>query len=365
MINRDNYEEFFLMYVDGELSATDKEMVDGFVQQNLDLKDELAMLQQAVLLPEAEIVFVDKNTLFKHIGNEITTANYEEKFLLYFDNELTAEDKTDVETFVLQHPELQNDFTLLQQTKLDIETITCPNKEALYKEEKNRKVVYMRWFTMAAAAVVIGLIAMVYFVIPTNKNSNDIRIATSIITPKKQSIVTAPNIEKTQPITELITKQNAAITAVNTTKKAANRTSTVANNAIVKDVVKETIVRPSYKPNATEFLQDATKKVDKNEAIVVTNNLLDRTTNSIIDQPATLPAVANALTANTKVSTTTVQQVVYKELDTNTDEKSLLVGSIEINKDKLRGLLRKASKLFGNKQKSDDADAKSTFALNK
>ena len=354
MINRDNYEEFFLMYVDGELSATDKEMVDGFVQQNLDLKDELAMLQQAVLLPEAEIVFVDKNTLFKHIGNEITTANYEDKFLLYFDNELTAEDKTDVETFVLQHPELQNDFTLLQQTKLDIETITCPNKEALYKEEKNRKVVYMRWFKMVAAAMVIGLIAMVYFVIPTNKNSNDIHIATSIITPKKQSIVTAPNIEKTQPITQLITKQNAA-----------NLTIKVANNAIVKDVVKETIVKPSYKPNATEFLQDATKKVDKNEAIVVTNNLLDRTTNSIIDQPATLPAVANALPGNTKVSTTTVQQVVYKELDTNTDEKSLLVGSIEINKDRLRGLLRKASKLFGNKQKSDDADAKSTFVLNK
>ena len=63
MINRDNYEEFFLMYVDGELSATDKEMVDGFVQQNLDLKDELTMLQQAVLLPEPEIIFADKNTL--------------------------------------------------------------------------------------------------------------------------------------------------------------------------------------------------------------------------------------------------------------------------------------------------------------
>ena len=56
---------------------------------------------------------------------------------------------------------------------------------------------------------------------------------------------------------------------------------------------------------------------------------------------------------------------MYKELDTNSDEKSLLVGSIEINKDKLRGFLRKASKIFGNKQKDDDTEAKSSYAVNK
>lgn len=355
MINRDNYEAFFLMYVDGELSATDKEMVDGFVQQNLDLKDELAMLQQAVLLPEPEIVFADKNILFKHIGNEITTSNCEEKFVLYIDNELTTKDKTEVETFVLQHPQLQNNFRLLQLTKLHVEAIACPNKEALYKEEKSHKVVYMRWFAMPAAAMVIGLIAIVYLVIPTNKNNSNVGVASGTPTPKKQNIVTVPNIEKTKPANPLNTKQNTVVaSAVNITKKVANNNSPVTNTALVKEVVKETIVKPSYKPNATEFLQEATKKIDKNEMVAVTNNLPDRTTNSIIDEPSKLQTITNALAINIKANATTAQQVIYKELDTNTDEKSLLVGSIEINKDKLRGLLRKASKLFGNKQKNDD-----------
>ena len=169
MVNRNNYEAFFLMYVDGELSATEKEMVEVFVQQNPDLKEELAMLQQVVLLPENEVVFADKNVLYKQTGNEISTSNFEAYFLLYIDNELNLKDKEEVEIFVLQHPELQNDFTLLKQTKLELENIVCPNKDLLYKKEKERRVVYMNWYKMAAAAVVIGLMAVLYFVIPINK----------------------------------------------------------------------------------------------------------------------------------------------------------------------------------------------------
>ena len=96
--------------------------------------NKLAMLQQAVLLPENGVVFADKNLLFKQIGNEISTINFEEHFLLYIDDELTTKDKAEVETFVLQHPELQSDFTLLKQTKLEAETIVCPDKKLLYKE---------------------------------------------------------------------------------------------------------------------------------------------------------------------------------------------------------------------------------------
>ena len=50
------------------------------------------------------------------------------------------------------------------------------------------------------------------------------------------------------------------------------------------------------------------------------------------------------------------QQVVYRELDTETDSnnKSLLIGSVEINKDKLRGFFRKAASIFKSK-KSEEA----------
>ncbi len=352
MINRDNYEEFFLMYVDNELSATDKEMVEAFVHQNPDLKEELTMLQQAVLLPEPELKFTNKSDLLKRIGYEITTTNYEDKFLLYIDDELAAKDKTDVETFVLQHPQLQADFTLLQETKLSAELMVCPNKELLYKEEKERRVVYMRWYKIATAAVVIGLITMLYFIVPYNKITEK-----SIV--KNSTMPSLQILPKTSVTKQAATPQieKAKIEKVAPKNLAGNNTQVVKNTKVVKPIAATVIASTieattkTFKPSALENLvEPITKIVQKNIDVAVTNNLPDRTTNSrleneIVDKPSSVATLAN----------NTAQQVVYKELDTSNDEqKSLLVGSIEINKDKLRGLLRKASNLFGNKKKLDD-----------
>ena len=49
-----------------------------------------------------------------------------------------------------------------------------------------------------------------------------------------------------------------------------------------------------------------------------------------------------------------IKPAVYKELDTDDERKSLYVGSVEINKDKLRGFLRKASSLFKGKNKNEE-----------
>ena len=37
-LTRNNYEEYFLLYVDGELNPAQKEMVEAFVQANADLQ---------------------------------------------------------------------------------------------------------------------------------------------------------------------------------------------------------------------------------------------------------------------------------------------------------------------------------------
>jgi hypothetical protein len=349
------------MYVDNELTIADKKMVEAFVQQNPDLQDELLMLQQAVLLPDENIVCTNKNLLFKQIGNEITTTNYEEKFLLYIEDELPAKEKAEVETFVLQHPQLQTNFTVLQQTKLSIETIVCPNKEGLYKQEKQRKVIYMQWYKMVAAAVFIGFIALLYFVLPSNKLNPNKSIATlpkntiaptNLVAPKKVATPTVAPQKIEQPNTAIAVTTNKTIKSNKNTNRVVSIKNTL-NTAIVTNA-QPAITKPNgFKQNAIENLHTPLKITQKNDEALVTNSGTNRTTensikNDIIDEPIKLPMVTN-----TK-NNTTAQQVVYKELDTNTNEKSLLVGSIEINKDKLRGFLRKASKLFGNKQKTDD-----------
>src|SRR5215470_6627285 len=104
MINRHNYEEFFLMYVDNELTVQQREEVELFVRQNPDLQSEFEMLQHIKLTPEDEIMFAHKTDLLK-IKDSIGMDNYEEYFLLYIDNELNEENREAVEKFVLQHPQ--------------------------------------------------------------------------------------------------------------------------------------------------------------------------------------------------------------------------------------------------------------------
>ena len=124
-VNQHNYEEFFLLYVDGELSATDKQAVEQFVQANPGLAEELEMLLQMRLTDEP-VLFEGKDILFRNETAEINLHNYEEQFLLYVDNELNTVSKEKVETFVLQHPALQESFTLLKQTRLASEIIVFP-----------------------------------------------------------------------------------------------------------------------------------------------------------------------------------------------------------------------------------------------
>ena len=169
-INRNNYEHYFLLWVDGELSPEEMVAVERFIAEHPDLAEELALLQDTKLVPEEQIIFPEKEQLLKQSTNEITFTNYESWFLLFIDNELSLADRQKVELFVLQHPNLQAAFQLLLQTKLAPEEWVFNNKELLYrKEDQKRPVLYMRWMRYASAAAVIGLIATIWMIAPTNQ----------------------------------------------------------------------------------------------------------------------------------------------------------------------------------------------------
>src|SRR5882762_4310883 len=109
IINRNNYEEFFLLYVDNELSAADRMAVESFVRENPDLEKELDMLKQSTLKPDSSISFEHKELLMSGTGGNsfINNTNYEEFFLLYTDGELNEENKKAVEEFASHHAHLR------------------------------------------------------------------------------------------------------------------------------------------------------------------------------------------------------------------------------------------------------------------
>ena len=127
-INRHNYETFFLLYVDNELSATERKAVELFAQENTDLETELQLLVETTL-PAEPVSFNAKDLLYK---NEIDRDTLQENLLLHLDNELDPAASKKMEESIASDNLLLNEWNLLQQTKLDAnEKIVFTDKQSL------------------------------------------------------------------------------------------------------------------------------------------------------------------------------------------------------------------------------------------
>jgi tellurite resistance protein len=118
-INRDNYEEYFLLYADNELTDSEKVAVIMFLKENKDLEEEFSMIHHTISKPEQNVILDDKSFLFKNNSlSLINDKNYEEIFALYHDNELTTNERNEVEQFLTNHESLQNQFELIGLARL-------------------------------------------------------------------------------------------------------------------------------------------------------------------------------------------------------------------------------------------------------
>src|SRR5262245_23009154 len=129
-IDRHNYEEYFLLYIDNELTVDQKKQVELFVQENPDLEEELVMLKQSRLIQDDSIVFDKKHLIMEgddlHHSSKTSCMNlnnYEQWLIMYVDDELNAEEKAAVEKFASTHQHVQQELELFQQTKLQPEEI--------------------------------------------------------------------------------------------------------------------------------------------------------------------------------------------------------------------------------------------------
>lgn len=171
-IDRHNYEEFFILYLDNELTAEQRRRVEDFAAANPDLKEELDLLLQSKLVPDTDIVFDSKEELLKH-GETIGSHNYTEWLLLYVDHELTPAQKATVEHWISQHPIAAQELELLQKARLQPdEAIIFADKHLLYRREE-RRVVAIRWWRMAAAAALLLAVSTAAFMF-SHKHQNTI-----------------------------------------------------------------------------------------------------------------------------------------------------------------------------------------------
>jgi len=216
-INKNNYEEYFLLYADNELSKAERKMVEIFVQENPEYKEEFCMLKLTINSPDEEVKLEDKSFLMKKEASSINEKNYEEIFVLYHDNELTEKEKQETENFIARHPGLKAEFELIGKAKLIPESlIVYPDKKELYRKEKPGKVVPLFVWRSFAAAVFIGF--GLWISVPYFKNHNPKpSVVAKINTAKKPEattkvVTTEPKKEQTQVASSsVIEKENDII----------------------------------------------------------------------------------------------------------------------------------------------------------
>ncbi len=360
-INRYNYEEYFLLYVDDELSPQEQQEVKDFIAQQADLAEELLMLQQTKLFSEPHIRFNHKERLFKNVQRAITPDNYEEYFLLYIDAELNERDKKEVEDFLAQNPQMKAAFDVLRQTKLQPENISCPNKELLYKKaETDTPVRPMIWKKIAIAATLTGLIALLWWLVPAEKQSQ-LALQTPVEinkAPKNE----APDAAIENPVIAEKAPQAEQKTIV---KHNENKSSESHKNAIA------TVKKPvTTKAELAKIIMPAEKQINKIKEAEIKAPALVREINNedkltaIPKKLIPLEEITSEKTKTTEASyaaatnkNTITQPAVYKELNTNEDDdKTLYVGSLQLNKEKVKGFLKKTSRLLGAKARETGAD---------
>ena len=107
-INLDNYESFFLLHVDNELSAMQRKELDEFLRSYPYLQAELDQLKETVL-PVQESSFNFKDNLLKPV---ISEKLLQENMLLHLDNELAGDQKYRLEEQLLKDETLQKEWAL-------------------------------------------------------------------------------------------------------------------------------------------------------------------------------------------------------------------------------------------------------------
>jgi cytoskeletal protein RodZ len=361
-INRHNYEEFFLLYVDKELSAAERKAVDVFVKENPDLQMELFLLQQTVV--KADDIVLDKKD-WLYMEEDISAL--QENLLLYTDDELMPADKRSVEFLLANDKAAQAEWNILQQTKLQPDmAVVFADKQSLYRKEGGR-VVGFKWWRVAAAAILLGF--GLWTGVSVYKNNFKATTGTGELTGNK----TQPKQIKTE-IPENITtvpEEKSATDNMVSTSDQKNNTAKASEN--IKPAVEKTNNKNTVAPKESIAVQNSSNKkpdnnlpksyldnINKNGSneTIVTNvipennsNRVSGNNNAVVrtnpNEKINKIVVPDLNKINTADPTATAAiQVVNKNPDENNNNRYLDVDDDKEKRTALGGFLRKAKRVL-------------------
>jgi len=284
----------------------------------------------------------------------ISLHNYQDFLLRYIDGELDLRETEDLLAFVALHPEAQEELELLQSTKLDIETITCPSKALLYKnifpvivepetivyphkqklfkkEKEKAPVVLLKWWAVAAAAVFLFMM-----------------VRYGMLDQKAGSTVSKNSISKNKDAKEspiAVVKNNVPTNNSTTNNPDAN---TVSMAAAKVEIRQNGITKNTLEYRTVQNIEPTTIPTASTVTARETIQNIPSYNGDIIDVKPTVIAEITVPSMPENDETTEIIETIDTEAASS--NRSVMVGAFEIDKDKFRGLFRKANALFKNKE---------------
>ncbi len=360
-INRNNYESYFLLYVDNELSVEEKTEVENFLLKNVDLSDEFDLLLDTKISVDDLTIFKQKELLYQSTSLHIEAENCEECFLLYTDDELSKAEKESVDTWVTKNPAYKPALDVLLNTRMPEENIVFSNKESLYKQESHRVVTLApsRW--MAAASIAILLTVGWFLWDSKNQIQQDQAVVSAIEIPKQIEPSNIQNKATDKPAT-VSNKDMQQVPTLNSTIEAKTNNNKITSDTKEQYVnVKENIINNNDVTNNVDntyepiLVEDIKTAEVENNSIIAANNLSDEEMNETINS-IVIAAINERVPPNTDANVALLTNASninhYTVLQTDDEKNNLYVGALNLNKNKLKGIIRKAGKIFSDKTKN-------------
>ncbi len=348
MINRNNYEEYFLLLADNELSAEEAIAVKLFAAQHPDLAEELDILMSCRLEVDAIPAFPKEKLLRTTLWNADNPEPVHTQMLLMLDGELAATEKQQLQAQIANSSTLQTEWNTLQQTKLVAEALVHPDKESLWRNDRKvRPLLWMRW--VAAAAVVTGLGWFTWMQQKPQAVAPSNTIA-SITTPKKEVIENTQPQSSTNTSSQPVTNDDAQPAQTQQITATTPSTQTQADNRQPQTNSQSAEPKVSLAANDnTGLVSNSGTENTPVEVEPVTARLSSTDVSLTTDQADVTEQVAHLstktitsplLAANQKIDAFTGSKNGMLE----EEDDYITVGGARINRHKMRGLFRNVTR---------------------
>lgn len=345
-ITLNNYEEYFLLLADNELSPAEEALVKQFAARHPHLQEELQVLCDCRLDATDMPVFPKEMLLRPTLWNIENPAPVHTQMLSLLDNELPVTEKEQLQQQIAKSPVLQAEWNTLQKTVLPAEVIAYPNKTDLYRQHKIRPLAWMRW---AAAAAVV---ALAWFIWPLKINNSQLYgtvgkvILPTVSTPK--NVVPAQSNPTSINDTNISEQKNehTSIAAVAVTQQRSTDI-TKAQNKTGETTASARLIHTAKKKDNKALLKEEMVVSEPEELAVIEPKIATLgTSNSVVatlsEDEDRIVQTAPFAAENSMLSAAALQSTMARHIinETNEEESYVHIAGARFDKQKVRGLFR-------------------------